>query len=141
MDRTTPRPGACGTGADAAARERGHRQPPRDFPGAPIRQAVPLACPGGDRAVPSRSVTNVIVPVRARPGRRADAPLPTIGSAASCRCLVPVFEARHPGCQVTLQGVPVTEPYAALRAGEIDVLIHWLVVDERDPTPGPAIDR
>jgi len=51
-----------------------------------------------------------------------------------------VFEARHPGCQVTLQGVPVTEPYAALRAGEIDVLIHWLVVDERDPTPGPAID-
>ena len=52
-----------------------------------------------------------------------------------------MFEARHPGCQVTLQGVPVTEPYAALRAGEIDVLIHWLVVDERDPTPGPAIDR
>jgi len=45
---------------------------------------------------------------------------------------------RLPG---TLQGVPVTEPYAAPRAGEIDVLIHWLVVDERDPTPGPAIDR
>src|SRR5262249_15539813 len=97
-DRTPPpRPGACGTGADAAARERGHRQPRRDFPGAPIRQAVP-----------SRSVTNMIVPVRARPGRRADAPLPTIGPAASCRCLVAVFKARHPGCQVTLQEVPVT---------------------------------
>jgi len=52
-----------------------------------------------------------------------------------------VFEARHPGSQVTLQEVPVTGPYAALRAGEIDVLIHWLVVDEPDLTPGPAIDR
>jgi hypothetical protein len=130
-------PDTCGTGAAAAARERGHRQPRRDFPGAPIRQAVP-ACPGGDRAVPSRSVTNVIVPVRARPGRRADAPLPAIGSAASCRCLVAVFEARHPGCQVTLQGVPLTEPYVALRAGEIDVLIHWLIVDEPDLTPRPG---
>ena len=54
--------------------------------------------------------------------------------------LVAVFEARHPGSQVTLQEVPVTDAYSALRAGEIDVLIHWLVVDERDPTPGPAID-
>ena len=52
-----------------------------------------------------------------------------------------MFEARHPGSQVTLQEVPVTGPYAALRAGEIDVLIHWLVVDEPDLTPGPAIDR
>jgi DNA-binding transcriptional LysR family regulator len=52
-----------------------------------------------------------------------------------------VFEARHPGCQVTLQGLPVTGPYAALRAGEIDVLIHWLVVDEPDLPPGPVIDR
>ncbi len=55
--------------------------------------------------------------------------------------LVAVFEARHPGCQVTLQEVPVTEAYAALRTGEIDVLIHWLVVDEPDLTAGPAIDR
>jgi len=55
--------------------------------------------------------------------------------------LVAVFEARHPGCQVTLQEAPVTEAYAALRADEIDVLIHWLVVDEPDLTLGPAIDR
>jgi DNA-binding transcriptional LysR family regulator len=55
--------------------------------------------------------------------------------------LVAAFEARHRGCQVTLQETPVTEAYAALRAGEIDVLIHWLVVDEPDLTPGPAIDR
>jgi len=55
--------------------------------------------------------------------------------------LVAVFEARHPGCQVTLQEAPVTEAYAALRAGKIDVLIHWLVADEPDLTAGPAIGR
>ena len=55
--------------------------------------------------------------------------------------LVAVFEARHPGSQVVLLEVPVTDVYAALRAGEIDVLIHWLVVSEPDLTPGPAIDR
>jgi DNA-binding transcriptional LysR family regulator len=55
--------------------------------------------------------------------------------------LIAVFEARHPGGQVMLQEVPVTDAYGALRAGEIDVLIHWLVVDEPDLTPGPAIDR
>jgi DNA-binding transcriptional LysR family regulator len=54
--------------------------------------------------------------------------------------LVAVFEARHPGSQATLQEVPVTDAYAALRAGEIDVLVHWLVVHEPDLTPGPAID-
>ena len=55
--------------------------------------------------------------------------------------LVAVFEARHPGCQITLHEAPVAGPYAALRAGEIDVLIHWLVVDEPDLTQGPAIGR
>ena len=55
--------------------------------------------------------------------------------------LVAVFEARHSGCQVRLQEVPVTEAYAALRTGEIDVLIHWLVAGEPDLTAGPAIDR
>jgi DNA-binding transcriptional LysR family regulator len=55
--------------------------------------------------------------------------------------LVAMFEACHPGCQVMLREVPVTEAYAALRTSEIDVLIHWLVVDEPDLTAGPAIDR
>jgi DNA-binding transcriptional LysR family regulator len=55
--------------------------------------------------------------------------------------LVAEFEARHPGCQLTLQEVAVTDAYAALRTGEIDVLIHWLVVEEPDLIPGPAIDR
>ena len=52
-----------------------------------------------------------------------------------------MFKARDPGCQVTLQGVPVTKPCAALRAGEIDVLSHWLPVNEPDLTAGPAIGR
>jgi len=55
--------------------------------------------------------------------------------------LVAVFEGRHPDSQVTLQEVPVTDVYTALRAGEIDVLIHWLVAHEPDLTPGPVIDR
>ena len=55
--------------------------------------------------------------------------------------LVAVFEARHPGCQVMLYEAPVAAPYPALRAGEIDVLIHWLVVDEPDLTAGPAIGQ
>lgn len=55
--------------------------------------------------------------------------------------LVAVFEARHPGSQVTLQEVSVSEAYAALRTGEIDVLIHWLVVNEPDLILGPAIGR
>ena len=37
--------------------------------------------------------------------------------------------------------VQATEAYAALRAGEIDVLVHWLVTGEPDLTSGPAIDR
>jgi DNA-binding transcriptional LysR family regulator len=53
--------------------------------------------------------------------------------------LIAVFEARHPECQVTLREVPVAGPYPALRTGEIDVLIHWLVVHEPDLTAGPAI--
>ena len=55
--------------------------------------------------------------------------------------LVAAFETRHPGCQLALQEVQVTDAYAALRSGEIDVLIHWLNVEEPDLTAGPAIDR
>lgn len=54
--------------------------------------------------------------------------------------LVSAFEARHPGCGTALLEVPVAEPYAALRAGEIDVLVNWLALDEPDLTAGPAID-
>jgi DNA-binding transcriptional LysR family regulator len=55
--------------------------------------------------------------------------------------LLTAFEARNPGCETALLEIPVTDPYAALRAGEIDVLINWLALDEPDLTAGPAIDR
>jgi DNA-binding transcriptional LysR family regulator len=54
--------------------------------------------------------------------------------------LISAFEARNPGCQAAVLEIPVGEPYAALRAGEIDVLINWLALDEPDLTAGPAID-
>lgn len=54
--------------------------------------------------------------------------------------LVAAFEARHPGCEVTLHEVPIFDPYTALRGGEVDVLVNWLAVDEPDLTAGPAID-
>jgi DNA-binding transcriptional LysR family regulator len=54
--------------------------------------------------------------------------------------LVAAFETRYPDCQVCLREVAVADPYTALRAGEIDVLVNWLVLEEPDLTAGPAID-
>jgi DNA-binding transcriptional LysR family regulator len=54
--------------------------------------------------------------------------------------LVTAHQRRQPKTEVTIQQVPVIDPYRALRAGEIDVLINWLAVDEPDLTVGPAID-
>jgi DNA-binding transcriptional LysR family regulator len=55
--------------------------------------------------------------------------------------LAAALEERNGGCEVTLHEVSSTDPYAALRASEIDVLVNWLAVDEPDLTAGPAIDR
>jgi DNA-binding transcriptional LysR family regulator len=54
--------------------------------------------------------------------------------------LASAFEADHQGCRAVLSEVSMTRPYEALRAGEIDVLVNWLAVDEPDLTVGPAID-
>ncbi len=35
----------------------------------------------------------------------------------------------------------LTDPFTPLREGEIDVLVNWLSLDERDLTAGPVIDR
>jgi DNA-binding transcriptional LysR family regulator len=55
--------------------------------------------------------------------------------------LVAAFEARNPNCDVAIHEIPVADPYAALRVGEVDVLVNWLAIDEPDLTAGPAIDR
>lgn len=53
--------------------------------------------------------------------------------------LVTAFESRQPDCEVILREVSWSDPYAALRRGEIDVLVNWLEVDEADLKTGPAI--
>jgi DNA-binding transcriptional LysR family regulator len=55
--------------------------------------------------------------------------------------VVETFQARHPDCQVTFHEAAAADPYAALRRGEIDVLVNWLAVDEPDLTAGPPIAR
>jgi len=55
--------------------------------------------------------------------------------------LATAFEATHPGCRAVLQEVAISQPYAALRQGEVDVLVNWLAVDEPDLTTGPAIEH
>jgi DNA-binding transcriptional LysR family regulator len=54
--------------------------------------------------------------------------------------LVEEFCAAYPDCELTLHMVEIRDPYAPLRRGEIDVLVHWQIVDEPDLTAGPVID-
>ena len=54
--------------------------------------------------------------------------------------LVAAFERAQPDCTVSLHEVPFFDPSSALRSGEVDVLVNWLV-DEPDITCGPAIAK
>lgn len=49
------------------------------------------------------------------------------------------FRARHAGWQLRLQQASFVDPFAALRRGEIDVLVAWLPVEEPDLTVGPTL--
>lgn len=53
--------------------------------------------------------------------------------------LIDAFQTRHPDCPVILHEVDTRDPYAAVRRGDVDVLVNWLAVDEPDLTAGPAI--
>jgi DNA-binding transcriptional LysR family regulator len=53
--------------------------------------------------------------------------------------LIRSFQSRYPSCRVEFHEVATLEPYRALRAGQIDVLVNWLSVDEVDLTAGPVI--
>lgn len=46
--------------------------------------------------------------------------------------LVRQFDTRHPECEVSLREVPTQQPFDRLRAGDVDVLAHWVL----DPMPG-----
>ncbi|RKT86707.1 DNA-binding transcriptional regulator, LysR family [Saccharopolyspora antimicrobica] len=64
-----------------------------------------------------------------------------IGSGANERTseLVTEFGARHPGCEVRMVEVHCADPLGPLRAGEVDVLIMRLPVDEPDLEVGPVL--
>ncbi|WP_212822998.1 LysR family transcriptional regulator [Catellatospora sp. TT07R-123] len=49
------------------------------------------------------------------------------------------FQADHPRWKLRFQFAPFVDPFAGLRAGEIDVLVAWLPVEEPDLTVGPVI--
>lgn len=55
--------------------------------------------------------------------------------------LMEAFERRVRTCRLLLSEVETSDPYRALRAGEIDVLVTWLVIDETDLVAGPVLDR
>lgn len=54
--------------------------------------------------------------------------------------LVTAFEAGNPERRAMLREVDLADPYAAMRHGEIDVLVNWLVADQPDLTVGPVIE-
>ncbi|MFE9779386.1 LysR substrate-binding domain-containing protein [Streptomyces sp. NPDC005775] len=55
------------------------------------------------------------------------------------RLLLDAFAARHPTCDVQIRYVGFGDPFGPLRAGEVDVQIAWLPVEEADLTVGPVV--
>ncbi|WP_189933053.1 LysR family transcriptional regulator [Streptomyces sulfonofaciens] len=53
--------------------------------------------------------------------------------------LVLAFDRRYPACDITVAEVPWHDPYRQLRAGEIDVLLTLLPVDEPDLEVGTVL--
>ncbi|MFI6180190.1 LysR family transcriptional regulator [Nonomuraea sp. NPDC051191] len=49
------------------------------------------------------------------------------------------FEARHPTCEIHFRYVGFGDPFGPLRAGEVDLQIAWLPVNEPDLTVGPVV--
>jgi DNA-binding transcriptional LysR family regulator len=54
--------------------------------------------------------------------------------------LVEAFERRSRACRLMVSEVETIEPYRALRAGEVDVVVTWLAVDEADLVAGPVLE-
>jgi DNA-binding transcriptional LysR family regulator len=55
--------------------------------------------------------------------------------------LIAQFAERFPDCEVAQRDVNPRQPFAALRSGEIDVLVNWQLGQEPDLTLGPVVDR
>ncbi|MFI6711027.1 LysR substrate-binding domain-containing protein [Nonomuraea sp. NPDC050478] len=54
---------------------------------------------------------------------------------------VRAFESRHPGCEVELVEIPLSDPFGRLREGRIDLAFTLLPVDEPDLATGEALNR
>ncbi|MEU1940699.1 LysR family transcriptional regulator [Streptomyces coeruleorubidus] len=52
-----------------------------------------------------------------------------------------VFRARHPQWKLQVRQASYVDPFGRLRAGEMDVLVAWLPVEEPDLTVGPIMFR
>jgi DNA-binding transcriptional LysR family regulator len=81
-----------------------------------------------------------------RAARSATGPLrvgfTTITAAGeSLTTLVRAFEHAHPDVEVTLHEVRSDRPLDALRDGEVDILVNWLISGAPDLTNGPVLSE
>lgn len=53
--------------------------------------------------------------------------------------LIDAFRARYTDCDVALHEIQFTDPFTALRAGEVDLAVAWRPVREPDLVEGPVI--
>ena len=51
------------------------------------------------------------------------------------------FRARHPGAELRFHEVVFSDPFAALRRGDVDLLATWLPVEAPDLTVGPVLQE
>jgi DNA-binding transcriptional LysR family regulator len=80
----------------------------------------------------------------ARTAARASAGLLRVGSTVTTGGpeldrLIVAFERGYPGCLGEVRELPLPDPLPALRNGDVDVLVNWLVVADPDLTLGPVI--
>lgn len=55
--------------------------------------------------------------------------------------VIAAFRERHPQCDVALREVHFSDPFTALRAGELDAALLWRPVREPDLVEGPVVLR
>lgn len=67
--------------------------------------------------------------------------LPVSVSSLVLNRVIDAFQAEHPQHSVEVQEVDLRDLYGPLRRRQIDVLVHWTVVDEPDLTVGPTLER
>ncbi|SHF65818.1 LysR family transcriptional regulator [Streptoalloteichus hindustanus] len=53
--------------------------------------------------------------------------------------ILETFRARHPGCEIQMRETHFADPLGPLRAGEVDLLLTRLPVEEPDLTVGPVV--